>query len=144
MAAVVEIWERGWREAHLGRVPDDLVAARTTAYFKTHAKRYVNRTTVGVRSCVVAGFVMVRTDELTQLYVDPSHRGSPIAANLLGEAERQIRCGGHERAWLAVVPENGRARRFYERHDWVDTGRFDHLAPSRISVAAHRYVKRLQ
>ncbi|WP_248579549.1 N-acetyltransferase [Nocardioides sp. InS609-2] len=141
--AVAAIWEAGWREAHLGHVPDELVAARTPASFLARAGEHVDITTVAVVDGAVGGFVMVVEDEVEQVYVDPSCRGTPVAADLLAEAERQIRATGHASAWLAVVAGNLRARRFYERQGWVDEGLFDHQAPGGISVPAHRYVKRL-
>ncbi|MEV1176540.1 hypothetical protein AB0J09_49965, partial [Nonomuraea sp. NPDC049784] len=60
--------------------------------------------------------------------------------------ERLVAANGHQRAWLAVVAGNARARRFYERNGWVDEGLFDHLAPNEtgpVVVPAHRYVKHL-
>ncbi len=141
--AVAAIWEAGWREAHLGNVPDELVVARTSASFLQRAGEHVDATTVAVVAGVVIGFVMVVGDEVEQVYVDPSHRGTPVAADLLGEAEQQVRAAGHGSAWLAVVAGNPRARRFYERRGWVDEGGFTYLAPGGTNVPAHRYVKRL-
>jgi diamine N-acetyltransferase len=34
-----------------------------------------------------------------------------------------LREQGHYRAWLSVLEQNGRARRFYEKRGWVPTGR---------------------
>jgi ribosomal protein S18 acetylase RimI-like enzyme len=144
--AVAEIWRSGWRDGHLGHVPDELVAARTPASFDTRAAERVGDTVVAIVDDAVAGFVMVVDDEVEQVYVAVGHRGSGVADTLLAEAERLVRAGGHERAWLAVVAGNTRARRFYERRGWVDEGPFDHRAegPSGpIHVPAHRYVKRL-
>jgi hypothetical protein len=45
-------------------------------------------------------------------------------------------------AWLAVVPGNARARRFYERSGWADDGGFDYVA-GEITVPCRRYVKRV-
>jgi GNAT superfamily N-acetyltransferase len=94
----------------------------------------------------VAGFVMVSRDEVEQVYVSAAHRGSGVAGVLLTEAERQVRAGGHDTAWLAVVAGNARARRFYERSGWVDDGMFNYPAPHEdgpIPVPCHRYVKRV-
>jgi GNAT superfamily N-acetyltransferase len=94
----------------------------------------------------VVGFVMVVDDEVEQVYVSREHRGSGVAAVLLAEAERLVRVNGHQRAWLAVVAGNTRARNFYERNGWIDEGLFDYPAAGGdepISVPAHRYVKRL-
>src|SRR5919106_3604920 len=138
--AVAEIWYDGWRDGHVGHVPDELYAARTRASFESRAPQRVNDTVVAIVDDAVAGFVMVVDDEVEQVYVSVGHRGSGVADTLLAEAERLVRAGGHERAWLAVVAGNTRARRFYERRGWVDEGPFDHRAegPSGpIHVPAH-------
>lgn len=145
-ATVAEIWRSGWREAHIGNVPDELVAARTDESFLIRAMESVTKTTVAMIGAELAGFVMVAGDEVEQLYVSARHRGAGVADALMRDAEAQIRAAGHRTAWLAVVPGNGRARRFYERIGWIDEGQFDHLAPADggpIRVPARRYVKRL-
>jgi ribosomal protein S18 acetylase RimI-like enzyme len=145
-ATVAEIWRTGWREAHSGRVPAALVAARSADSFCTRAMEAVPKTTVAMVGAALAGFVMVAHDEVEQLYVAARHRGAGVADALLRHAERSIEAAGHRTAWLAVVPGNDRARRFYERMGWIDEGRFEHLAPADdgpILVAAHRYVKGL-
>jgi ribosomal protein S18 acetylase RimI-like enzyme len=141
---IAEIWRLGWRDGHLGNVPQALVEARTDESFRTRAAERVGDTTVAVIGERVAGFVMVVEDEVEQVYVSRDHRGSGVATALLAEAERQVEAAGHRSAWLAVVPGNGRARRFYERAGWIDEGLFDHAAPHRtgpIPVPSHRYVK---
>jgi GNAT superfamily N-acetyltransferase len=145
-AAVAEIWRHGWRDGHLGHVPDELVAARTPESFTARAGERVADTVVAVVGGEVAGFVMVVGDEVEQVYVGATHRGSGVATVLLAEAERLVGAGGHDRAWLAVVGGNARARRFYERCGWTGEGPFDHHAPGPagpIHVPAHRYVKRV-
>lgn len=144
--AVAEIWRLGWRDGHLGHVPAELVAARTDESFATRAAERVGDTAVAVVDDEVAGFVMVVDDEVEQVYVGEDHRGTEVAATLLAEAERLVASNGHERAWLAVVAGNTRARRFYERNGWSDDGLFDHLAPGStgpIVVPSHRYIKHL-
>ncbi|MGA4538942.1 GNAT family N-acetyltransferase [Uniformispora flossi] len=144
--AVADIWYRGWCDGHLGNVPDALVAVRTQASFVDRAARRVGDTTVAVVDGDVAGFVMVVGDEVEQVYMSARHRGSGVAVVLLREAERLVVAGGHRQAWLAVVPGNARARRFYARNGWTDEGLFEHAAPSDegdVSVPAHRYVKEL-
>jgi ribosomal protein S18 acetylase RimI-like enzyme len=139
-AAVAEIWEHGWRDGHLGNVPDELVALRTPESFATRAAERVGDTTVATVDGAVAGFVMVVGDEVEQVYVAADHRGSGVASTLLAEAERLVATGGHPKAWLAVAPGNARARRFYERQGWVDEGRFDYQAAGMV-VPCQRYVK---
>ncbi len=65
---------------------------------------------------------MVVGDEVEQVYVGATARGTGLAATLLSEAEAQVAATGHDTAWLAVATGNARARRFYERCGWVDEG----------------------
>jgi GNAT superfamily N-acetyltransferase len=144
VGAVAAIWAHGWRDGHLGHVPDALVAVRTPESFAVRAAERVGDTTVAEVDGAVAGFVMVVGDEVEQVYVSAAHRGSGIAATLLAEAERLVAAGGHHRAWLAVVEGNARARRFYERGGWTDDGAFDYEAGHAggiVRVPCRRYVK---
>ncbi|MFG1911540.1 GNAT family N-acetyltransferase [Kribbella sp. NPDC048928] len=144
--AIAAIWYAGWRDGHLGHVPDALVAVRTEESFWTRAAERIADTTVAVVGEEVAGFVMVVGDEVEQVYVGSGHRGSGIAGTLLAEAERQVRAGGHAEAWLAVATGNARARRFYERSGWTDAGAFDYPAAvgeTTLPVPCHRYVKQV-
>ncbi|MFG1947156.1 GNAT family N-acetyltransferase [Nonomuraea sp. NPDC048826] len=142
--AVAEIWYEGWRDGHLGHVPQELAEVRTRESFLARAPRRVGDTVVATVGGVVAGFVMVVGDEVEQVYVARSGRGTGVATALLAEAERLVAAGGHRKAWLAVVSGNARARRFYERGGWLDDGPFDYAAhgpDGPIPVPSHRYVK---
>jgi GNAT superfamily N-acetyltransferase len=145
-AAIATIWESGWRDGHLGHVPDELAALRTADTFRDRAAERVADTTVAEIDSQVAGFVMVVGDEVEQVYVAAGHRGSGVSTTLLAEAERLVAAGGHPVAWLAVVPGNARARRFYERNGWTDDGGFRYEAPDAgrtIMVPCRRYVKQV-
>jgi ribosomal protein S18 acetylase RimI-like enzyme len=118
--------------------------SRTRESFGSRTADRIGATTVADVDGTVAGFVMVIGDEVEQLYVDASHRGSGIATALLTEGERQIAAAGHAKAWLAVAPGNARAIRFYERSGWTDEGVFDYQAEGPdgpFPVPCHRYVK---
>jgi GNAT superfamily N-acetyltransferase len=144
--AVAAIWYAGWRDGHLGHVPEELVAVRTEESFWTRAAQRVADTTVAVVGDEIAGFVMVVGDEVEQVYVSRDHRGSGVAGTLLSEAERQVKAGGHSEAWLAVAIGNERARRFYERNGWTNGGAFDYPASvgsGTLPVPCHRYVKQV-
>lgn len=143
-AAVAVIWRDGWRDGHLGHVPEELVAIRTPESFAVRAAQRVGDVTVAVVDGVVAGFIMVVGDEVEQVYVGAAHRGGDVAPALLAEAARQVRANGHDRAWLAVAAGNARARRFYAREGWTDEGAFDypaHASGGPIPVPCHRYAK---
>ncbi len=143
---IATIWHDGWRDGHLGHVPEALIAFRTPESFRSRAADRVGDTVVADADGRLAGFVMVVGDEVEQVYVSADHRGSGVAGVLLAEAERLVAGNGHRRAWLAVVAGNGRARRFYERSGWVDEGPFDYPAATSsgpVPVPCHRYVKQL-
>ena len=144
VAEEATIWHRGWQQGHAGNVPDELARARTERSFSTRAQERLADTTIAEADGRVAGFIMVVGDEVEQVYVDQTHRGTGVAAVLLAEAERQVRADGHDRAWLAVVAGNEPARRFYAKHGWVDEGPFDYRASGPdgpIIVPCRRYTK---
>jgi GNAT superfamily N-acetyltransferase len=144
--AVAALWYAGFCDGHLGHVPDELVAIRTEASFWPRTVKNLANATVAVVGDEVAGFVMVVGDEVEQVYVSRDHRGSGVAGVLLAEAERQVKANGHAEAWLAVATGNARARRFYERSGWTDSGAFDYPAETEagpIPVPCHRYTKQV-
>ena len=145
-ATIADIWLSGWRDGHLGNVPDELLRARTPESFTERASERVHFTRVAVVNGHVVGFVTVVADEVEQVYVAEAARGAGVANILIADAERRIADAGYESAWLAVVSGNVRARRFYERNGWVDSGSFDYEAKDGarvIPVPCERYVKAL-
>jgi ribosomal protein S18 acetylase RimI-like enzyme len=143
--AIAGIWHRGWLDAHLEHVPRELVSHRQPSHFRELATKRVPLTTVMSAGDRVLGFVTVHDDEVEQIYVDAAARGSDVANSLLQHAEMKIAMR-FDRAWLAVVEANVRARRFYERNGWSDGGAFDYAAEASggtILVPCRRYEKEL-
>lgn len=73
----------------------------------------------------VAGFADdedPRTHHLVAMWVEPAHRGTPAATELVEAVCRQARADGAVAVRLHVVDGNDRARRFYERLGFVGTG----------------------
>jgi putative acetyltransferase len=92
------------------------------------------------------GFVTVHDDELEQLFVAASARGTGIAEALLRHGERVI-AATHDVAWLAVAAGNARARRFYEKSGWTDAAGFDYPAEiegGTLLVPCRRYERRVR
>src|SRR5687767_9604754 len=145
MAAVADLWHEGWHAGHAGHVPDGLTALRTLEAFHERTPTRVTDTTVALDEAgELMGFVMVVGDEVEQLFVGPAARGSGVAAQLLAGAEGQVAAAGHPEAWLAVVEGNARARRFYEKCGWRDTGElpYEVTAGARTWTSpCRRYVK---
>jgi ribosomal protein S18 acetylase RimI-like enzyme len=141
--AIAAIWYAGWRDGHLGHVPEALIAHRTPEQFGARVPGRLSATTVAAADDVVLGFVTVLDDEVEQLYVDASARGTGVADLLLRHGETEI-ARQYTVAWLAVVGGNARARRFYERNGWRDAGPLAYAAQvdgGRIDVPTRRYEK---
>jgi ribosomal protein S18 acetylase RimI-like enzyme len=142
--AIAAIWRHGWHDAHDGRIPEALAIARTDRSFESRAVDRMAATVVASVGGEVVGFVTVVEDEVEQIYVAAGHRGSGAAGMLLAEAESRVAHSGYAHAWLAVVADNDRARRFYARQGWIDAGPLDYPAASddgQIVVPARRYTK---
>ena len=139
---IARIWHAGWLDGHVDNVPADLVRHRSREQFLNRAEQRVDQSWVATSDDVVVGFVVVLGDEVQQLYVDRSARGTGVAAALLRTAEDEIRAGGHKCAWLAVVAGNRRARAFYARHGWHDAGPISYeaeTADGSLAVPSRRY-----
>jgi GNAT superfamily N-acetyltransferase len=142
VGAVARIWHVGWADGHLGHVPAELVRHRSEESFATRARERIEGTWVAEAQGQILGFVVIKGDELEQIYVDRKARGTGVAAVLLRQAEVEIRKAGHRRAWLAVVAGNQRARSFYARLGWRDAGPISYQAETEagpLAVPAHRY-----
>ena len=145
--AVAEVWQAAWHDGHRGFVPDALIDARDPAYFAARAADLVDHVTVAVDGETLLGVLIVQDDELQQLMVSAVARGRGVGGLLLAEAERQVAAAGHGEIWLAVVPGNATARRFYESRGWVDCGEETYdavtLSGTTVPVPVCRYVKGL-
>lgn len=147
MVTVADIWHRAWHVAHPGHVPAGLTAGRTLEAFRERTPPRVGDTTVAEVDGRLVGFTMVDGDEVEQVFVDPDRHGSGVAAELLAAAEAQVAAGGYDVAWLAVVVGNARARRFYEKHGWVDVADLPYEVTAlgeRFVSPCRRYEKRLR
>ena len=99
---IAEIWNAGWHEAHAALVPDALRRLRTFQSFVDRAATHTDDTRIAVVGRDILGFCMTRDDELYQMYVAKTARGSGVAGTLIADAEARIVSGGHSTAWLCV------------------------------------------
>jgi GNAT superfamily N-acetyltransferase len=141
---VARIWLTGWADGHVGNVPPGLVKHREQleVYVSRARERVGGMWVAEANDGQILGFVVVKDDELEQVYVDRAARGTGVAAQLLRTGEDEVRRAGHTRAWLAVVAGNARARAFYSRQGWRDAGQFIYRAETEAGsfpVPSHRY-----
>lgn len=146
VAAIAAVWHEAWTAGHAEHLPAALLAHRTVDEFVERAPQIVADSTVALAKGELVGFVTVHGDELVLLFVGPNGRGTGVARTLLREGERRIAEAGHSTAWLEVMERNARARRFYERERWRDTGPMTGTAVTpagTFDIAARRYEKHL-
>lgn len=143
---LTHIWHDGWHDAHARIVSPELVARRTLQSFRQRICADVSAVRILETLGSIGGFSMLRDDELYQLYVAESFRGSGAAAVLMTDAEARLAERGVEVAWLACAIGNDRAARFYEKCRWTRTGTIitDSDTPSGpFPLTVWRYEKRL-
>ena len=120
--ALTEIWFNGWMEAHADHVPSSLTEIRTLESFNTRLNDHLGNTiTIGPEGAPT-GFVLVKGDEINQIYVAPEGRGTGAAALLITAGFDLIHKAGHSEARLDVIPQNKRAISFYEKMGWRQKG----------------------
>ena len=140
--AIARIWHAGWKDAHLGHVPEGLLRHRSAEQHLARARQRLEQTWVGGAGDAIGGFIVIVDDELEQIYVDADARGTGLGKVLLQRAEAEIRGAGHPQAWLAVATGNHRAREFYARRGWRDAGAFTYMADTEdgpFPVPCHRF-----
>lgn len=143
---IAAVWHSGWRDGHVGHVPEALLEHRRFEDFLARVPPRVPDSVVAIIDGRLVGFVTVREDEVEQVYVAAETRGTGVADALLRRAE-QLVAVRFEVAWLSVVEGNARARRFYERSGWRDVGAHDYRAEIRggtLPVPCRRYEKQVR
>jgi GNAT superfamily N-acetyltransferase len=98
--------------------PDDVVAAEWVARLASAVE-----VIVAVVDEEIVGTISPRPPWLEGLFVVPEQWGSGVAGRLHDAALERIAASGSPSAQLDVMVDNVRARRFYERRDWVPDGR---------------------
>jgi len=143
---LARLWYDAWQDGHSAVAPADLLRLRTFDNFRTRGPALLPATTVFENDGELLGFCTVEGDELNQLFVARSARGTGIAAELLADGEKRLHKSGVTTAWLACAIGNDRAARFYTKCGWVNTGAAISLinAPGKkIEIEIWRFEKTL-
>jgi len=120
--ALAKIWHNGWVESHAEHVPAELTAQRTPDSFHARLTDMLETTLVTGPIGAPIGFCAIKDNEVYQMYVSPTARGTGSAAALISAGCDAIKSAGHSQAKLDVIAENPRARAFYEKMGWVSQG----------------------
>lgn len=115
---------RCWVDAFTAIVPDGLVET-----LEIDHQRWLDRfadesgytTVVAELDGRAVGHCTVIDNELTHLFVDPSHQGRGLGQLLLKTGERILRQAGHEQIVLRTIVGNDPAIAMYTANGWVVT-----------------------
>ncbi|HEV2503545.1 MAG TPA: GNAT family N-acetyltransferase [Mesorhizobium sp.] len=148
-AAVVQLWHRGWHDAHAALVPEGVLTFRTPDHFTIWLHEACDTFYVAVDPGLL-GFVSIKGTEVVKLYVDRDVRGQGVAHRLLSLAEARLAENGVEEAELFCTAGNVRAEKFYQREGWTLSRSFDDglwmpkSSTDRFFVRTHQFQKRLK
>ena len=117
--AVAEVWLRSF-DAALPTVRRAHSDDEVRAWFRNAVVPY-KQTWVAVAGTEVVGLLVLSDGWVDQLYLDPAWRGRGIGDRLVATAKQRYPDG--LQLWTFQV--NGPARRFYERHGFVEVERTD-------------------
>jgi ribosomal protein S18 acetylase RimI-like enzyme len=131
-----------------GPQPEEQAAARERGL---HRDRDQDPVLVAEEAGRVVGFAVVGpaqdpegAGELYAITVDPDHWGTGAGRALLAAAQAELARLGYAEAVLWVLPDNARARRFYEVAGWTTDGTQRTSGVRGVVVPEVRYRRRLQ
>ena len=137
-AIQVSAWQGAYRGVMLDAYLDELDVDDRAAYWRRQVVALLagQRLKVIVDDGVVVGFAVGGPEsdgrvagigELYAINIDPEVWGRGLGRALLRDMTAELVALGYREAVLWVVPQNDRARRFYESEQWRD----DHVRPRR-------------
>lgn len=170
-AAMSLIHALGWRDTYKGYVPDEYMAREITDdhWIPTFRKNYETGACKGLLlyredtpvACI--NYCRARKDnyntedvctfdnvgyedwgEIASFYTHPAERGKGYGGLLFEETLRRLKAAGFQNAFVFVLRENKKARRFYSAHGFAWDGTHNDIPfpPAAVCVDL-RYVKKL-
>lgn len=139
----------GWRDTYVDAVPADFMASEITddRWVDVFRKNWKDKAYTGLLlyrgntpvSCINFGPARMENynpgevckfdndayegwGEITSFYTHPDERANGYGAILLEEACRRLKENGHKNAFVFVLRENEKSRRFYERNGFAWDG----------------------
>jgi GNAT superfamily N-acetyltransferase len=120
LEAILDMHERSidaaWREIY---APEPIPIARIRERWAVAFEQAQNRWAVLDTGGRIVGATIVASPWLHSLSVDPEYWGTGAAELLHDDAIAAIESHGELDALLRVFAENGRARRFWDKHGWT-------------------------
>ncbi len=143
---LAKLWFDGWQDAHAKILPPELARYRTLESFRERLESSLSHVRVVGTMGEPLGLCVIQNDELYQLYVARTARGTGVAAALLADGEERMAAHGVTTAWLACAIGNERAAKFYEKSGWLRVGNMINQLPTPDGIfplEVWRYEKQL-
>jgi RimJ/RimL family protein N-acetyltransferase len=119
---VAALYHSVWHETQAPFMPIEERSRRTLDFFIDRMTKLVATTIIEKWSVGIVGFAAWHEHLLGQIFIAIPYRGSGLGGGLLVAAESAMANSGTLEAELHCVIGNHRARRFYERANWVLKG----------------------
>ncbi|MBR6045567.1 MAG: GNAT family N-acetyltransferase [Ruminococcus sp.] len=147
-AAVSEIYERSWKHAYKGIIPQAFLDGIPRGKWAKHLKNASMRHFVAEENGVLIGTASVCASrwedfkgygELVSIYFLPEYTGKGHGSKLLERCIAELGSMGFERVMLWVLEDNLSARAFYERRGFICTETFlaDEIGGKPLREAAY-------
>ena len=151
-AAISRIYEESWKSAYRGIIPQDYLDSIPQGQWAKNVDIPCWHNMVCVEDGELVGtsaFCRSRfgrypdSGEVISIYLLPEHMGKGYGRQLLEAVLGELRGMGFAEAFLWVLEENVRARRFYERNGFSCTGEYLGCRIGGKDLREVRYVRRL-
>jgi len=150
--AIGNIYASSWKVAYQGIVPQDyldalegnrwatiLAKAQYDAYVIMDGAKYAGTSSI----CAARDENMAGWGEVISIYLLPEYFGAGYAQPLLEGALNALQSKGYRHAYLWVLEQNTRARRFYEKQGFKANHDFTTITIAGKELKELRYVKQL-
>lgn len=131
LLAISNVYERSWKYAYRGIVPDDYLDSIPAGQWAPRLKQPGRKSLVALldgKTVGTASFAPARMEsmrgygEVISLYILPETMGKGIGYELLKAAVSWLRKQGFSAIYLWVLEDNLFARQFYERFGFETSG----------------------
>lgn len=129
---ISRVYEESWKYAYRGIIPQAYLDGIPQGHWADAAEREGRRSLILLEegrivgtSCVSRSRLEELSDwgEIISLYLLPEYIGKGFGHALLHAAVEELRQMGFRSVFLWVLEENTRARRFYEREEFSESGK---------------------
>lgn len=146
LADAAMVYSKAWQASHKGIVDDDYLAVHSPAYkqevLEVEGNKACNEIYLLRDDGIPVGIIILDIElvEIKSLYISPEYWGKGYGKVFLDFTVDRLKC--FETIFLTVMNKNARARRFYEKYGFVNTGEEKILSVDKgISELKYVYAK---